>query len=48
MIWDILEALALLAIGAGGFLLYGPWAIIAWGVLVIAVSVVVNRKGGSA
>lgn len=48
MIWDILEALALVAVGTGGFLLFGPWALIAWGVLVLVLSYVVNRKGGSA
>ncbi|MCB0913449.1 MAG: hypothetical protein KDB60_17730 [Propionibacteriaceae bacterium] len=48
MVWNILEALALLAICAGGYLIFGPWALIAWGVLVIVLSLVVNRKGGSA
>ena len=48
MVWSILEALALIAICIGGYLLAGPLALIAWGVLVIVLSLIFNRKGGSA
>ena len=50
MVWDVLEALALMAIVAGGFLLFGPVALIVGGVLVLVMSWLVNRplrlKGG--
>ena len=48
MVWNILEALALASIVAGGFLLFGPWALVAGGLLVLALSLIVNRpeKGG--
>ena len=46
MIWDILEALALVSIVAGGFMLFGPWALVVGGVAVILLSLVVNRKSG--
>ncbi len=44
--WDVVEALALVSIVAGGFLLVGPVALVAGGVLVLVLSWLVNRKGG--
>ena len=46
MVWDVIEALALASIVAGGFLLVGPLALIVGGVLVLILSWFVNRKGG--
>lgn len=46
MLWDVLEAVALLLMVLGGFLLFGPWALIVGGVLVLALSFLVNRKAG--
>ena len=50
MVWDVLEALALAVMVVGGFLLFGPWALIVGGALVLTVSWLVNRppksKGG--
>lgn len=46
MVWDILESLALVAIVAGGVWLFGPWALIAGGVVVLVLSWLVNRRGG--
>lgn len=50
MVWDVLEALALAAIVAGLFLLFGAWGLIGGGVFVLGLSLLVNRpgKGGSA
>ncbi len=48
LIWDVLEALALVAVVAGLFLLFGPWGLIGGGVAVLLLSLLVNRpKGGS-
>lgn len=44
--WDVVEALALVSIVSGGFLLVGPAALVAGGVLVLILSWIVNRKGG--
>lgn len=46
MLWDALEAVALLLMVVGGFLLFGAWALIVGGALVLALSFVVNRKAG--
>jgi hypothetical protein len=46
LVWDILEALSLIAIVAGGFLLFGPPALIVGGVLVLTLSWLVNRGVG--
>ena len=43
MVWDLLEALALAVIVLGGFLLFGAWALIVGGLLVLALSWLVNR-----
>ena len=51
MIWELLEALAIVAVVLGGFLLFGPWALVVCGSVFIAVSVIrghLARKGGSA
>lgn len=47
MLWDVIEALALVSIVLGGFLLFGPAALIVGGLLVLAMSWFINRKGGS-
>lgn len=46
VLWDALEAVALLLIVLGGFLLFGAWALIVGGALIVALSFVVNRKAG--
>lgn len=46
MIWDILEALALVAVVAGLFMLFGAYGLIGGGVGVILLSLLVNRKSG--
>ncbi len=46
MLWDALEAVALLTMVLGGFLLFGAWALIVGGACVLALSYVVNRKAG--
>jgi len=50
VVWNVLEALALVAIVVGMFLLFGAWGLIAGGVCVLGLSLLVNRpeKGGSA
>lgn len=44
MVWDVIEALALALVIAGGYLLFGPWALVVGGLLVLALSWFVNRK----
>lgn len=44
MVWDVIEALAFACIIAGGFLLFGPAALMVGGVLVLALSWLVNRR----
>ncbi len=46
LVWSVVEALALVCIIAGGFMLWGAWALIVGGVLIVALSFVVNRKVG--
>lgn len=46
MLWDALEAGALLLMVLGGFLLFGAWALIVGGACVLVLSYVVHRKGG--
>jgi hypothetical protein len=46
-VWDVIEALGLACIVAGGFLMFGPAALVIGGVLVLILSWFVNRKGGS-
>lgn len=49
MIWDVLEALALVAVVVGLYLLFGAWGLIGGGLAVLLLSLLVNRpKGGSA
>lgn len=50
MLWDYIEAAALVAVVAGGFLMFGPVALIVGGLLVLALSWFVNRerKGAAA
>ncbi len=45
MVIDVLEALACLLVVVGAFLLFGPWALIAGGLLIVAVA---EWKGHSA
>ena len=45
--WDVVEALALGSVVAGGFMLFGPVALIVGGLLVLVLSWFVNRKGAS-
>lgn len=44
--WAVVEALAMACVIAGGFMLAGPVALVAGGVLVLVLSFVVNRKAG--
>ncbi len=46
MLWELLEAVALMLVIAGGFMLVGPWALVAGGLLLLLLSFVVNRKAG--
>lgn len=46
MLWDALEAVALLLMILGGFLLFGAWALVVGGACVLALSFVVHRKAG--
>lgn len=50
MYWDILEALSLVGVVLGCFLLWGPFGLICGCVGVLALSLLVNRpwKGGEA
>lgn len=48
MVWEILEVLALASVVAGGYMMFGPIALIVGGLLVLALSAVVNRRGGAA
>ena len=50
LLWDYIEAAALVAVVAGGFLMFGPVALIVGGLLVLALSWFVNRerKGAAA
>ena len=45
MVWDVIEAAALACIIAGGFLLFGPLALMVAGLLVLVLSWLVNRRG---
>lgn len=45
--WSVVEALAMACVIAGGFLLFGAWALVVGGLLVLALSALVNRKGGA-
>lgn len=45
MLWDYIEAAALVAIVAGGYLLFGAVALIVGGSLVLGLSWLVNRRG---
>ena len=48
MAWSVVELVALLAIVAGVFLLFGVgWALIVGGLLGVGVSFVVNRRGSA-
>ena len=47
VIWDVLEALALVAVVVGLYLLFGAWGLIGGGLAVLLLSLLVNRpKGG--
>lgn len=45
MVWDLIEAVALVCIVVGGFLMWGPLALIAGGFLVLCLSWLANRRG---
>ncbi len=47
MFWSVVEAVALAVMVLGGFLLFGAWALIVGGACVLALSYLVNRKGGA-
>lgn len=47
MVWDILEALAIVTVVGGLFLLFGAWALVGGGAAVLAASWLLHRGGGA-